>query len=287
MALRRPTYPVYQPERRPWKPPQREHEVFSLARRFDGVDDNIRLNIGACNLIGAYTIAALCRTNIDHIPDNLVVNHSPPNTVRCLLTQTEDAGAGEDYLVGLPSLSSGGALTSPPISETAMRYRYSNDWSIQVATKTAGSVIPRFHIYVNGTWRHADGQIAVNDPVSQGGGNIRIPSFGGLSFDPYDFAVAAEWNGQALTDGQVEELSVNRRTLDWLNNSGGEPAGLWQFNQSTTATLVTDLTGNGADQTLIVGSEVITTGPTGWTYEENPVVEFGVPTLVQRRLASA
>lgn len=238
------------------------------ARHFDGVDDVIHFGIGSCNLTGAFTIAMLCRNWELHINDSMIVNHTSNNSLAVSFYQADYGG-----LVAAPGLSVGGSGADAPdyVTHPEMEWGYTHDWVIQVITKATGSATPRYHLYRNGTWRHADGQAALGNPSTQAGGNIRIPSFAGLSFDPLDVAVAAQWNGTALSDGQIETLTTNLQSQDWFDL---DPSGLWNFNQASTGTAVDDVTGNGADQTSITGTTVISDGPANWDYTiSSPIIK--------------
>ena len=70
-----------------------------------------------------------------------------------------------------------------------------------------------------------------------------------------------------FTDAQVDELLYGRRTRDWWDHTLAPPIVLWDFNQASTGTAVTDLTKGGADQSAIVGTAVSTTDdPPGWAF---------------------
>jgi hypothetical protein len=60
----------------------------------------------------------------------------------------------------------------------------------------------------------------------------------------------------ALTNTQVDALSTNLKTSDWWNSTGGRPKSLWELNQASTATALTDLSGAGADQTPSPGQQL-------------------------------
>ena len=139
-----------------------------------------------------------------------------------------------------------------------------HDWVIIAATKAAGTITPNVHIYKNGAWVHEPALATVANTTSQAGGTVRFASFSGIAFYQFDLAVAGEWQAE-LTNLQIEELVTNRRTRDWAENTAGTPSALWELNQVSVATPITDLTGAGAEESLRTDTEVITSGPQ-WTY---------------------
>jgi hypothetical protein len=219
-------------------------EVPSYARRFDGVDDDLRCSIGACNLTGALTIAALARRNTAGEQDPLVCNHDASTSRARLEVKTSNV---------LGYNTSGSTFTVPV-----------GEWVVLVATKAAGTVAPRFHMRSAGSWTHETSSTTQPNPPTQAGGTVRFAEQSAFFFYSFDIACAAEWN-LALSDAQVEELAGGS-TQAWYNDSGGVPVGLWDFNQSSTGTSVLDLTGGGADQSLITGTEVLSDGPVDWRY---------------------
>jgi hypothetical protein len=153
-------------------------------------------------------------------------------------------------------------------------------WSICVVSKTTGLVHPHHSKFAlsGGGWTQAAATTNVlNDDAAVPGGTVRFAASSNCRM-----AVAAVWN-VALSDVQVQALSTNLKTADWLNTSlvGTAPQGLWEFNQASTGTAIQDLTGGGANQSAITGTTV-TTGddPPGWTFGTGggavPITTFSV-----------
>jgi hypothetical protein len=144
------------------------------------------------------------------------------------------------------------------------------DWLWVVATKAAGSVLPRWHIKnltTGSAWVHADGPGNVSDVASTathilvGGNGSSSTSWRGR------IAAAAAWRG-VLTDLQIEAAC----TLLAKDLRLAEPAWAVLLNQASTATAVLDITGNGGNQTAISGTAVDADDPPGFDYTV-PTVE--------------
>lgn len=235
-----------------------------LARRFDGIDDHILASVGTATLTGNYTIAWLGRKLRDTQLSSL---SAPFNT-------TDAAGGNLGHRTLLTTV---GALQMAHTLdvETAPTLRHAeHDWIIYAVTGNAGSTaIVRFHLWTpDGGWQHEDSGTTVG-PIAATPDLIEFGSrFNAGIHEKGDVAVVGAWNSQ-LSDGSIETLSTNWRTQDWFDLS---PAGLWDFGQDSVGTPVTDITGNGADQTSIAGTTVIDDGPAGWIYgAAAPTVQLG------------
>ena len=115
-----------------------------------------------------------------------------------------------------------------------------NEWSLIVATKATGSVVPRLHRYDfdSHTWQHAPGSVALNNPT--GLYHARIGSDSGGSPLVGDMAIAGYW-GAAMSDAEVEAL--NASSLDvWATLKGG-PIALWPCDQANTSDPLLDTIG--------------------------------------------
>jgi hypothetical protein len=130
-----------------------------------------------------------------------------------------------------------------------------NNWYIVAVTLSASGSTPRFHlknITTSSAWQHEDGDATVNatgTPVTRGRlGNDAAnanPFYG-------DIHAVAVWH-VALSDSQVEQLATG---------VVGLPRGVWQLDQASTGTAVTDLTGGGANQASLSGTSVVDSGQT-------------------------
>ena len=220
--------------------------------------------------------------NFDGSDDVIRVSSPPHFTVYtwAVVLQRATAGSGE-----FPSpISIGGAGTATPdvvvtfteTGELQMRHggdyaeEASRDWNstnlmLVVITRSAASA-PRFHVLepaVSGTMVHlaatsdntanpADWTALSDDEMRFGNWNSSFNFFEGT------MVVQALWYGTDLstngsTDAAVAALAGGDRD-DWVT-AGAD--GLWEFDQASTATAVTDYVGS-CDQTGIVGTSVTT-----------------------------
>lgn len=208
---------------------------------------------------GAGTIAALCR--IDSIVGQLdccglVTPFAPPlsNWYHYLHFGLSSTSVGDDD----------GLVT---FTETPTWAGASNTWYILVATWAAGTVTERFH-HVNqqspAGWTHSNA-------TGNNGGNRAGPGttngtwrigfgedFGGGG----QYALCAAWVGTALSDGQCAELSVNNKTSDWWNCSGGQPTLLVECNTTSLVDI-----GANASTFSSIGSLTLTGVDPTWTFD--------------------
>lgn len=216
-------------------------------RRFDGVDDAIRASVGACNLTGAFSMAALVRSDTTGPWQGIVSNRTTTETAWAL--QKKPAG-----VLSLEHETNG--------SESKLSVADDMRWYLLVVTKATGTATPRFHRYdfSTKTWTHENGNVSLGNRPTQAGGAIHFAEYTTAS-DNFmgDFAAVAEWAGTALTDGQCESLvTASDIKKGWKALS---PSGLWCFDQAAVTTSVEDLTGNGANQTSRTGTEVVAEEP--------------------------
>lgn len=125
-------------------------------------------------------------------------------------------------------------------------------WYCFVATKASGTATPRANLYdyTAGTWAgwtNGNGTLDTNadviTEVQAGNAPNSFPLNGKL-------AAMGLWSS-ILADADAETLET--AAANWLALT---PAAFWLFNQASTATAVTDQTGNGADQVSITGTSV-------------------------------
>jgi len=146
-------------------------------------------------------------------------------------------------------------------------------WYLLALTKANGSAAVRAHLYNYdaATWSHTD-YGTVNDSSA---GPITEYRVGWIdSADRLDGKLAAVglW-GSVLSDGQIEGLTAALSAWKALS-----PAALWGFSQASVATPVPDLTGGGANQTDISGTNVSADEPAGWSYSIGTTVTIGQAT---------
>jgi hypothetical protein len=142
-----------------------------------------------------------------------------------------------------------------------------NEWTWICFTKQAGSVQPRwsFHNLTAATaWSHVDDTANVSDgsgpPVKIVIGGRQAASAGWRG----NIATIAVWDS-VLTDSQIEAAAVSAIALHSATPNWGI-----LLNQTSTATDVTDLSGNGATQSAITGTSVSASEPPGWDYSLTP-----------------
>jgi hypothetical protein len=138
------------------------------------------------------------------------------------------------------------------------------DWAWYVATKAAGSALPRFHVKnltTNGAWTHANGSANVGDgsgPITA----IRVGSNNSLGTTfRGSIAVEALW-ASALSDADVEAFC----TYAYADIISGAAGWAIKLDQASTATAVTDDTGGGGDQTALSNTTVDADDPPGFDY---------------------
>jgi hypothetical protein len=220
-------------------------------REFDGVDDRIALGSLEEPLVnGAYSIIALVKPS-GTLPGGkaYVALRSGSSMVASL----GDGGAGKiaDY--------------TDAAGQDAVAGLTVGAWQIIAVTKPAGTSTVRFHRKQlgSGSWTHANGGTLPDVPgtvdnLVLGGMN---PS-NGIGAAAGRMAVAAVY-GNDFADGDVEAIQATP-TSQFLADLGA--VGLWETNQASTATAVTDAIAD-ADQTGINETTVVTgDDPSGWTF---------------------
>lgn len=144
-------------------------------------------------------------------------------------------------------------------------------WGLVVVRKATGSATPRFSLYnfTADTWAHANGSMAIPNWSAPGAsGTVR---FRWETFDHFvgRVAVRAAWNtvkwaADSTGDAALEAAGLQTSLQKWVDAA---PDGLWPFNQAATTTAVTDITGNGANQTTLTGTTVVTgDDPPGFSF---------------------
>jgi tyrosinase len=224
-------------------------------RQFDGVDDVIRCGVGGAALTGAFTVAVLMKKTRDGHMETFLCSHTSGGAATVLLGSDDT-----DYVYYEVNGAWGRGAT---------KVRVTNGWLLIVITKAAGSSTVRVHSrpLTGTTWSHGAGSAGAQaNPAATTGGQWRFANRGTNVFEAPRLAVAGVWN-VAMTDAQVEALATNKRTTDWASHAAGAPRALWELNQTSVATPVADLTGNGAGQVSIVGTTVVTgDDPPAWVF---------------------
>lgn len=138
----------------------------------------------------------------------------------------------------------------------------STSWRWYVMRKAAGNVQPIISVWdLSGAWSHTANSANVGD----GTGPIDTLYVGSQNGSGNGWrgsiAMVAMWTS-ALTDGQVEA----RMTLNARDAYNASPSWMVRLNQASTATIVTDDTGGGGDQSAISGTSVDADDPPGFNY---------------------
>lgn len=223
-------------------------------RHFDGVDDKITAEPLSPRFQGEGTLAAIWRASDGG-------NHG--------IVSGESTGGFERWSM----LPVGGDEVYIDYSGFAAVQAWSaNQWYLTVVTKAAGSSAVRQHSvpYSSGVWTHAN-RGTVNDET--GTGHIATHfgwALGNNFFLEGELAVVGVWCGTQLSDAQCEDLEFE--LANWLTVP---PTGLWAFDQASTSDPVLDLSGNGFDQTAIVGTTVLTgDDPPGFNFSLSSDTRF-------------
>lgn len=142
-------------------------------------------------------------------------------------------------------------------------------WYLLGATITgAGSQTPRLHKYdyAAGTATHVNATFAVSIGLPTDTPAVhRIGGGPSSEFWNGDIAAVAYWDG-GFTDQQFEALAFSLNA--WWQ---AQPKGIWLLDQAATGQAVNDFSGNGANQTALVGTSV--------SAGSVPVFSYGSPVL--------
>lgn len=220
-----------------------------MSRDFDafGAGDSITFSPGALATVGGgpFSIAVLHRP----ISQFCGLHHS----VKTGSTQYELWGEGGSGIFTVPpGFGAGPAITI-------------NTWQLTGAGKNAGTVTGRFHLVPlegggAGTWNHVNATGGTWNDWATGIDTLIIGT--GLRKGAGQIAAVAVWTTN-FTDSDWETLIGFTQAQMWFNQ---HPAAMWLLNQSSTATAVQDVTGNGANQTALTGTTVSGLEPPGWSY---------------------
>lgn len=135
------------------------------------------------------------------------------------------------------------------------------DWGLVLVRKATGVTTPRFSLYnfTSGTWVHGNASGTSADwATPTATGSVRFQWKTGDRLNGR-VAVRGAWNTlrwslDAAGDAAIEAAGLHTSLQKWLDAA---PSALWRFDQAATTTAVTDLTGGGADQTVINGTTVV------------------------------
>jgi hypothetical protein len=227
------------------------------ATRFDGAADKVDCGLGTCDPIGANTLVVVYRRFVATVWHAMIdAEAAGSSTVR---TALEITNANLLQVSSQTGSSSGSATTSPGTNVT--------DYFGHASSHPSGvSAINYYN-------RNLTANTAITSEAGSGFANALTATrviFGlwDNTDDANGWLAAAAWFNGALTLAQVTECFANRRTSDIWNCSFGRPAGLWQFNGSS----LTDLTGNGANETSRVGATLDAAETPPWTFDGTGVI---------------
>lgn len=223
-------------------------------REFNGTSDQIVLDNGILGQIfngGALSIAMLVYPLTDGSNESFM---SIADGSQNLAALYDYSAAGELALGGdSPSFESN---TDVGLTASA--------WQVLGASKAGGSgvqaTLHRKELGA-GTWSHATAGATIGTSTSTAT-QIFIGSFISGGFRDMRAAWLAIWTSQ-LADADFENIESNATSAYVLTLS---PSVLVEFNQASTGTAVTDLTGNGSDQASISGTTVVTGSDPAWTF---------------------
>jgi hypothetical protein len=203
----------------------------------------IRVNIGACGFTGAATFVGL-----------LNFERTGGENSWCSAVDSTKANQGNFYDCLAKTEGNLGIYRNGTYSEAKeVTKGIDGIWALVAVTKEAGTVAARAHVYRFDTkaWTHTACVNALTNATANAGGYLQFGQWGEADQLRALYAAAAAW-GKVLTDKEIEELVAVSYLEEWLKRS---PAGLWLFKQQSGAETVKDLTGNGADQAELVGTE--------------------------------
>jgi hypothetical protein len=192
---------------------------------------------------GAFTVVAIAKI-VTLADDGCVFDLSNAGASRALFGHT--SGGAMRYLRG--------SFESPGDGPS---WTAADGWVIVAWTKAAGTAVVRYHkcVMSTDTWTHQDSAGTIgNDDNTCTFASTRPNNDGDLVLRGRRAALAAY--NSVLDDTAIQALRDN--WADWL---AAGPIDAWRFDQATTSEAIDDQTGNGADQTNLVGSTVVTDDP--------------------------
>lgn len=228
-------------------------------REFDGVDDDLQVDVGALSGFTYGTVAFTVKFVSFNLYDQIFALHTSAGVGRMGIGRGTN-GEWMWYDGGTQRLTP--ADTNEP--QTGV-------WYTVVVRKATGSNAPRWSIYNHSTdsWVHMAATSAGADSTSPGaGGTVRF-SFESADYPNIRIAARAAWNNSlpwsadTTGDAAIENAGLHLSTANWRK---ANPSALWLFNQAATTTDVKDLFGT-ADQTSLVGTAVSSDDPLGFSFE--------------------
>lgn len=225
-------------------------------RSFNGSGDLIKVDNGAFGAInngGAFSVVMLA------YPVTLSLNKCfvsmDQGSLNMFALYTPDTSGAFNWGSDVPNADSGAAMGLT-----------TGAWQVIGISKAGGAATPRLHRKVlgSGSWTHTDGSASVGTNAATAV-NITFNAFQDGSGGWLWYIGSAAMFLSNLSDTDYVNIESNHTTA-WIYNNLS-PAALWDFNQASTATAVTDLTGGGANQTALSGTSVaVGNDPPGWVF---------------------
>lgn len=227
-----------------------------MSRRFTSAGEGVRFSPGTCSQAGAATVGMIARRNVA----------SGFGGIFGSFTSAGAAGYAVEHAASNVSWSphTGGGVGAAWSSIT--------DWFMILATVTTPTATPQTYardLTTSATLINTAGIAGTpSSPISfLEAGNWEPATGVGTGGDNFNGWIALTfWFNLVLTSAQVAECYASNQTSDIWNNSAGRPAAIHEWNQAATTTAITDVTGNGANQSNIAGTAVdAATNPT-WNF---------------------
>lgn len=168
-------------------------------------------------------------------------------------------------------------LKAYPAGQSSFAPPRPNIWCFMAVTKATGSNKALYYIYRYDTkvWTKAESLNAFTWAFTGTPAEIQFGRWDGTEQFKGRYAAAAIFGSQ-LSEAELKALAEGSDISSWLTKS---PKGLWMFNQASTGESVPDSTGNGANQSSLVGTTVFA--------EEPPIPYVAVEAPVAETLAAA
>lgn len=232
-----------------------------MSRLFAGGTDEMRFAPEGITLDGAFTMALLIDLTVANGGwQAILAGHSNASTGQNAVGRTNNnhfSGFNQSY-------------TQDSNATTSFTILAADGWEILVAKRSSatGGVTFSKSVIGSGTWTHSVNVGASVAGSSISSGHIRIGNW--QTSDPFEgyLAVAAIWDGTALSQGDVESLDNSSATSDWYDLT---PDWLVDDSDSFATNLMTDTA-----RTSITGTADDANDPSGWTYGiggEEPITD--------------
>lgn len=238
-----------------------------MGRSFNGTSDILRLAPGNVTdgPFATGTIGLIFKKNSDRTTFSVPLCFGASDDSASFYPYVDNGSAGR---IGFWTGSTDATQLSAFVSST-------DGWVLLLFTHTTGSNQLRAHKYVydTDTWVHQSmgtvGNTVTPTSADLGGGVLMAATIGAQrsggtpqNFSPVSVEIAGWASTTFADDAAVEASGLESSYSAWQSKFD---VALWPLNQASTATAVTDESGNGADEVSHDGSTVVT-GPAGFSY---------------------